>query len=97
MSAYTDIIDLSMVSTAQILLWQEGLNEIRVTYDHQLLVDAGFTIPAAIARLRAELTKRSLRRVYSRPLKPDAAHQLKRRHRATLEEPHETKSGEGGG
>lgn len=68
MTTYTDTIDLSTVSTAQILLWREILNLIIDTHNPQLLLEAGFTIPAAITHLETELTKRSLAQVYSRPL-----------------------------
>ena len=66
MTAYTDTINLTQVSTAQLLLWLERLNMVRDTHEPLVLLDAGFTIPAAIARLEKEIMKRSLARVYSR-------------------------------
>ncbi len=66
MIAYTDTINLTRVSTAQIQLWLERLKMVRDTHDPIVLLDAGFTIPAAITRLEAEIMKRSLARVYSR-------------------------------
>lgn len=68
MTAYTDGVDLFTVSTSQILFWLEGLSQVEATYDPETLIDAGFTIPAAITRLKAELMKRSLARVYTRRL-----------------------------
>jgi len=58
MTAYTDTIDLSTVSTAQIQFWLERLNQVQADHEPQVLIDAGFTIPAAINRLRTELVKR---------------------------------------
>lgn len=68
MTAYTNTIDLSTVSTAQLYLWLESLSEVQADHEPQVLADAGFTIPATITHLENELTKRVLARVYSRRL-----------------------------
>lgn len=65
MIAYSDDIDLSTVPTPLILLWLERLNDIQASHDPAVLMAAGFTIPAAISRLDAELLKRPYKAPYA--------------------------------
>lgn len=69
MIAYTDAIDLSTVPTPLILLWLERLNEIQDSHDPTVLTAAGFTIPATISRLDAELLKLPYKAPYATPTK----------------------------
>lgn len=69
MIAYSDDIDLSTVPTPLILLWLESLNEIQDSHEPAVLTAAGFTIPAAISRLNAELLKFPYKAPYATPTK----------------------------